>query len=75
MINLSQWSSKKAFDFGDTFPKNAYESKSYTHDFGLSYVKIEACKNDRILYRNEYKNMEKCPRCNHPRWKDIKGGN
>jgi len=34
---------KKAFDFDDTFPKNAYEAKKHTHDRGLSYVKIEAC--------------------------------
>ena len=40
---------KKAFNFDDTFPKNAYEVKRYTRDLGLSYVKIDACKNDCIL--------------------------
>ena len=34
---------KKAFDFDDTFPKNAYEAKKCTRDLDLSYVKIEAC--------------------------------
>ena len=41
---------KKAFDFDDTFPKNAYEAKKCTRDLRLSYVKIDACKNDCILY-------------------------
>ena len=61
---------KKAFDFDDTFPKNAYEAKKYTRDLGLSYVKIEACKNDCILYWKEHEHADKCPKCAHPRWKD-----
>ena len=59
---------KKAFDFDDTFPNNAYEAKKYTRDLGLSYVKIDACQNDCILYWQEHENEEKCPKCDHPRW-------
>jgi len=61
---------KKAFDFDDTFPKNACEVKKYAHDLGLGYVKIEACKNNCILYWKEYEHADKCPKCSHPRWKN-----
>ena len=52
------------------FPKNAYEAKKYTQELGLSYVKIEACTNDYVLYWKDHENAEKCPKCAHPRWKD-----
>jgi len=48
--------SKKAFDFDDTFPRNAYEVRKYTRELGLSYVKIDACQNDCILYWQEREN-------------------
>jgi len=46
-----------------------HEVKKYTRELELSYVKIEACKNDCILYWKEHENAEKCPRCDHSRWK------
>ena len=36
---------------------------------GLEYVKIHACPNDCILYRNEYEGLFECPSCGLSRWK------
>jgi len=30
---------------------------------GMEYKKIHSCPNDCILYRNEYGNLRRCPRC------------
>jgi len=30
---------------------------------GIEYQKIHACPNDCILYRHEFEEMPKCPRC------------
>ncbi|XP_050281976.1 uncharacterized protein LOC126722879 [Quercus robur] len=38
-------------------------------DLGLDYEKIDACIDDCVLYRNEYADLEKCPRCKKSRWK------
>ena len=32
-------------------------------------VKYQACKNDCVIYRNEYSNLTRCPTCNFPRFK------
>jgi len=61
---------KKAFDFDDTFPKNAYKAKKIHRELGLSYVKFDACQNDCILYWKEYENGKKCPKYAHPWWKE-----
>ena len=50
---------KKAFDFDATFLKNGYEDQKYTHELGLSYVKIDTCQNNCILYWKERENKEK----------------
>lgn len=46
--------------------------------FGLGYEKIHACPNDCVLIRNEYEDLDKCPRCQSSRYKhkgvgDAKG--
>jgi len=41
---------KKAFNFGDTFPKKAYGTKKHTLELGLSYINIDACRNGYILH-------------------------
>ncbi|WCJ44268.1 hypothetical protein M5689_024945 [Euphorbia peplus] len=41
---------KQVFLDDKNFPSNAYEAKKYSRDLGLNYVKIDACKNDCILY-------------------------
>ena len=35
----------------------------------MEYQKIHACRNDCILYRNQYKDDIACPICGKSRWK------
>ena len=50
-----------------------YEVKKTTSVLSLEYVKIHACPNDCILYRNEYKGLSECPSCGLSRWKKKDG--
>ena len=50
-------------------PKSAYYAKKLMCTFGLVYLKIHACPNDYVLYRNENENSEECPRCGLSRYK------
>ncbi|KAJ4887307.1 hypothetical protein Rs2_27055 [Raphanus sativus] len=42
-------------------PKSLAAIKKFLKIFGFSYV--HPCKNDCILYRKKYENLESCPRC------------
>ncbi|KAL0553497.1 hypothetical protein IC582_007392 [Cucumis melo] len=44
-------------------PTSLYEAKKTLGALGLSYQKIDACPNDCCLYRKEYANSTKCPKC------------
>ena len=44
-------------------PKSMYEAKKTMKVLGFDYEKIHACKNDCILFRKEYENLNKCPTC------------
>ncbi|TYK18000.1 transposase [Cucumis melo var. makuwa] len=50
-------------------PTSLYEAKKTLGALGLSYQKIDACSNDCCLYRKEYANSTKCPKCGLSRWK------
>ena len=50
-----------------------YEAKKTMSALGLEYVKIHACPNDCMLYRNEYKCLFECPTCGLCRWKKKDG--
>ncbi|KAL0546536.1 hypothetical protein IC582_016447 [Cucumis melo] len=50
-------------------PTSLYEAKKTLGALGLSYQKIDACPNDCCLYRKEYANSTKCPKCGLSRWK------
>ncbi|XP_056698659.1 uncharacterized protein [Spinacia oleracea] len=66
----------RAFNYDKHFPANAHQEKKYTRALGLDYVKIDACVNHCILYRKEFANEEKCPKCLAPIWKEkvVHGG-
>ena len=49
------------------------EAKKMISKLGLAYNVIHACPNDCILYRGEYDNEEKCPKCGTLRYKDAYG--
>ncbi|XP_010693722.1 uncharacterized protein LOC104906639 [Beta vulgaris subsp. vulgaris] len=61
--------------FGDMLPDDHELPKSNDHakelmcPFGLEYQKIHACPNDCVLYRNEYENLDECPRCGKSRYR------
>jgi Transposase family tnp2 len=54
---------------GSKIPKSYYEAKKNLKDLGLNYIKIDACKNDCILFQKEFEHLDKCPTCGESRWK------
>ncbi|KAL4273495.1 hypothetical protein GQ457_13G017720 [Hibiscus cannabinus] len=60
----------KAFPKGNKLPSSFADCKKITQDLGLTYVKIDACVNDCILYRKKYENAKSCPTCGESRWKN-----
>ena len=53
----------------NTLPKSYYQAKKILCPMGMEYQKIHACPNDCILYRHEFEEMSKCPRCGASRYK------
>ena len=49
-----------------------YEVKKTLSTLGIKYEKIHAYPNDRILYRKEYEDLDKCLVCNESRWKKAR---
>ena len=54
---------------GALVPDSYYDAKKIVKHLGLDYIKIDACLNDCILYREEYENVQQCPVCGLSRWK------
>ena len=54
---------------GNTLPNWNYEAKNILCPMRMEYRKIHSCPNDCILYRNEYGNLRRCPRCGLPCYK------
>ncbi|KAF7153268.1 hypothetical protein RHSIM_Rhsim01G0074900 [Rhododendron simsii] len=59
-------------DYDEAIPWNTYEAKKFLRDLGLGYVPIHACINDCALFWKENENLENCPKCNEPRYKEWK---
>lgn len=81
--NLGKWSNKSFTallellrkDFlphDSTLPNSYYEAKKTIRELGLSYIKIDACKNDCMLYWKEDIDAESCKVCGSSRWKEEK---
>nr|CAD1817795.1 unnamed protein product [Ananas comosus var. bracteatus] len=49
-------------------PKSYYEARKIIKDLGLDYVKIDACKNDCVLFRKKLANNDTWPTCGESRW-------
>ena len=60
---------------GNTLPNRNYEAKKVLCSMGMEYKKMHSCPNDCILYRNEYKDLRRCPRCGLSRYKVKVGQN
>lgn len=52
-------------------PKNLYACKKLINHLGLDYVKIDACEDGCILFRNEYAHLDQCPVCQKQRFKLV----
>ncbi|XP_030936487.1 uncharacterized protein LOC115961691 [Quercus lobata] len=57
---------------GNLVPRSTYEAKKILRDLGMSYEHIDACKNDCALFWKENENLDKCPVCEVPRYKDTR---
>ena len=55
---------------GAYVPCSWYEAKKSITELGLGHQKIDACKNDCILFWKEYEGREKCPICEVPIFKE-----
>ena len=47
-----------------------YEVKKSITELGLGHQKIDACKNDCVLFWKEYEDRFQCPICEAPRYKE-----
>jgi hypothetical protein len=60
---------KDTYPMSEKLPTSNYEAKKMVKELGLQYEKIDACKNDCVIYYKEYEDAIRCPNCNLPRWK------
>ncbi|XP_065856508.1 uncharacterized protein [Euphorbia lathyris] len=60
---------KKMLPDGNEVPISTYEAKKLMCPMGMEYEKIHACRNDCVLYRNDYADMQAYPRCGVSRYK------
>ena len=60
---------KKMLPKNNKLPASTYEAKKVVCPLGLEVLKIHACPNDCILYRDEYENLNECPVCTTLRYK------
>ena len=51
-----------------------YEAKKIICPLGLEVERIHACKNNCVLFRGEYEDLDNCPKCGFRRYKRIKDG-
>ncbi|KAL5756466.1 hypothetical protein ACOSQ2_021212 [Xanthoceras sorbifolium] len=63
---------KDAFPMCDKLPTSNSDAKKMVRDLGLHYVKIDACKNDCVIYYKEYAKVSECPICELPIWIQTK---
>jgi len=54
---------------GNTLPTRNYDAKKILCPMGMEYKRIHACPNDCILYRKEFEDLKKCPKCGSSRYK------
>ncbi|CAN6547389.1 unnamed protein product [Malus baccata var. baccata] len=66
---------KDAFPFCEKLPTSNDGAKKIVAELGLHYEKIDACKNDCIIYYKEHANATQCPTCKLSRWRTQEKGN
>jgi Transposase family tnp2 len=53
----------------NSIPDSTYRAKKLLCPLSMEVERIHACPNDYILYRNEYNDLDKCPKYNASRYK------
>ncbi|CAN6573356.1 unnamed protein product [Malus baccata var. baccata] len=54
---------KRMLSEGDCLPETCYKAKKLINDLGLSYVKIDACPNDCMIYWKHTSDLTVCSVC------------
>ena len=55
---------------GNSLSRNYHVARSLTQKLGLSYNSIHACERGCVLFRGDYADAQRCPKCNGPRYRD-----
>ena len=69
---LLEFLKNELLPFGSTLAESYYEAKKTIKGLGLSYNKIDACRNDCMLFWKEDAKLDACKVCHASRWKDEK---
>ncbi|CAD6336419.1 unnamed protein product [Miscanthus lutarioriparius] len=64
---LSLW--RDTLPLGHCIPDTIKKAQKIIRDLGLTYIKIDACVNDCMLFRGPLADMDTCPTCGESRWK------
>jgi hypothetical protein len=59
---------------GNQITGSVYEAKKIICTLGIEVEKIHACKNSCVLFRGDYADLDKCPKCGYDRYKRKKDG-
>jgi hypothetical protein len=65
---------------GDMLPEGnqiavcVYEAKKIICPLGIEVEKIHACKNSCVLFRGDYADLDKCPKCGYDQYKRKNDG-
>ncbi|CAN6557837.1 unnamed protein product [Malus baccata var. baccata] len=60
---------KRMLPEGDCLPESYYKAKKLINDLGLTYVKIDACPNDCMIYWKDTSELIVCSVCGESRYK------
>jgi hypothetical protein len=58
---------------GNQIAESVYEAKKIICPLGIEVEKIHACKNSCVLFRGDYADLDKFPKCGYDRYKRKKG--
>jgi len=54
---------------GNTLPTQNYDAKKILCPMGMEYKRIHECPKDCILYKKEFEDLKKCPKCGSSQYK------
>jgi Zn ribbon nucleic-acid-binding protein len=59
---------------GNQIAESIYEANKIICHLGIKVEKIHACKNNCVLFRGDYVDLDKCPKCGYDQYKRKKDG-